>query len=205
MASMISLKAFSETIAPRLRSTPAALYERQRALIRLGLLPPPVQGRGKGLPATPETVAMLVVAVMATDNLSDTDIRVRKMAQARHRDVKDEDKWQDEPWEGLGRIGGRCKLTGKVCFVDALAAILGSERLAAQVHMIRAFRETSPSVIIRFWPDGQVPADGAFEGSRFGRGDFYPDHMLVETTLSGFVVKRIEAELRKAQNAGVES
>src|SRR4029077_11888225 len=83
MAIMVSRKAFSETLAPLLASTPAALYERQRALIRLGMLPQAVQGRGKGLPATPETVAMLLVAVMTTDNLSDTDLRVRRMAQAR--------------------------------------------------------------------------------------------------------------------------
>jgi len=40
------------------------------------------------------------------------------------------------------------------------------------------------------------------ERSVFGRVDFYHDHMLVETTLYGKVVQRIEAELRKALQRG---
>jgi hypothetical protein len=192
---MVSLKAFSETLAPFLASTPAALYERQRALIRLGMLPPPVQGRGHGLPATPETVATLIVAVMATDNLSDTDQRVRRMAKARYSSRQDD--------AAQHKAGVRCKLTGKVCFVDALAAILGSERLAAEVIVINASRETYPagSAVIDFRPGGAAP-ERRSERSVFGRVDFYHDHMLVETTLYGKVVQRIEAELRKALQRG---
>jgi hypothetical protein len=80
---MISLKAFAPVLAATLGTTPAAIYERQRALIREKLLPAPTgRGRGHGLPATPETVAMIIIAMMATDNLSDTDSRVRKLARA---------------------------------------------------------------------------------------------------------------------------
>ena len=59
-------------LAPFFRLTPAALYERQRALVRLHHLPAPEgRGRGSGAEASPETLAKLVLAAMATDNLSD--------------------------------------------------------------------------------------------------------------------------------------
>jgi hypothetical protein len=49
-----------------------ALYERQRALVRVGLLKP-IEGRGpgSGVPLNADTVAMLMVAALATDNLSE--------------------------------------------------------------------------------------------------------------------------------------
>jgi hypothetical protein len=132
----------------------------------------------------------LIVAFMATGNLSDTDIRVRKMAKWRYRAVQDTGG------------GDRCKLTGKVFFVDALAAILGSERLAAQVRMITAFREASGAARIDFDPESNKPPTPMGERSHFGRGEFYPDHLLVEATLYGHTVQRIEGDLRKAQQDG---
>src|SRR6266478_7122708 len=81
---MMSLKAFAPILASTLGTTPAAIYERQRALIRAGALPTPVgRGRGNGLPATAETAALMLMAFMVTDNLSDTDGRVQKLAEAR--------------------------------------------------------------------------------------------------------------------------
>ena len=116
---MISLKAFCEDLAPMLGLSPAALYERQRALIRIGELPEPTKGRGHGLGATAETVAILVSAVMVTDNLSDTDVRVHQLGRARSRP--------------------RCQLTGKTFFGDALSAIFASSELASRVIRIRVF------------------------------------------------------------------
>ncbi|MDF0581254.1 hypothetical protein [Bradyrhizobium yuanmingense] len=49
-----------------------ALYERQRVLVRTGLLKAnPGRGPGSGVPLAPETVAMLMIAVLASDNLSE--------------------------------------------------------------------------------------------------------------------------------------
>jgi hypothetical protein len=81
---MMSLKAFAPVLASLLQTTPAAIYERQRALIRAGVLPAPIgRGRGNGLPATAETIAPMLIAMMATDNLSDTDGRVKKLSDLR--------------------------------------------------------------------------------------------------------------------------
>jgi hypothetical protein len=77
---MTSLKAFAPVLADLFQVTPAAVYERQRALVRVGILPAPTgRGRGNGLPATAETIAAMLIAIMATDNLSDTDGRVKKL------------------------------------------------------------------------------------------------------------------------------
>lgn len=113
---MMSLKAFAPILASIVGTTPAAIYERQRALVRAKLLPTPVgRGRGNGLPATADTVAMLLIAIMVTDNLSDTDGRVGKLAHA-----------QVVGRGPLKRQKARCGLTGRRDFKGALIAILRS-------------------------------------------------------------------------------
>jgi hypothetical protein len=180
---MISLKTFCEDLAPLVGLTPAALYERQRALVRMGDLPEPVKGRGKGLHATPATVATLLVAVMVTDNLSDTDLRVRRLAQARYLDP-------------TGR-GGHCKLTGKQFFIDAFAAILGSERMQTPwritVHRAEAaaqifyFKRGEPLTLFSL----NNP-----EQSYFGRSS-NPSRMTVQAILENIVVAEIKSALRR--------
>lgn len=85
---MPSLKEFAAVIAKAAMVSPSAVYERQRALTRSGLLPPPERGRGKGLMATSETVSIVLIALLATDSLSETDERVKKLASARFLDPK---------------------------------------------------------------------------------------------------------------------
>lgn len=117
---MVSLKAFSPILADALGLTPAAMYERQRALVRANILPTPVgRGRGNGLPATPENVAILLIAVLVTDNLSEIDNRVSQLANA--------------PFDS--RLEKSCLLTGKLTFKQALAEILASDVLARDVHL----------------------------------------------------------------------
>ncbi|WP_247473947.1 hypothetical protein [Bradyrhizobium sp. 30] len=70
---MSSLKKFLfDFVAPRLRVSPASLYERQRELVRGGLLPVR-QGRGpgSGVPLTPDTLAIFLIGLLATDGLTD--------------------------------------------------------------------------------------------------------------------------------------
>jgi hypothetical protein len=69
---MSSLKTFLHRIAGRLQVSPAALYERQRELVRHGLLPVREgRGPGSGVPLTPETVATFLIGLLATDSLTD--------------------------------------------------------------------------------------------------------------------------------------
>lgn len=157
---MSSLTSILPAIAPVLGLTTQALYERQRALIRLALLPAP-EGRGKsGASASPDTVALLIVAAMATDNLSDTDDRVRKLAFA--------------PFV-VDRKKDRCPWTGATSFKDALAFILSPAAPASKpgrvVHNDVHVSRSEPGARIFFsWPK-RAEGWSEFKGSGHDRDD----------------------------------
>ena len=110
-----SLKSFLPVLSRILGETPEAIYERQRALVRGGLLESvPGHGPGSGVRATPESVAMLLIGLLATVSLSESGPRARDIAKA--------------------VAGARCPLTGAKTFRDALARILSDEALAARVN-----------------------------------------------------------------------
>src|SRR5688572_7224266 len=105
--SNLSLKGFIPELAKAVGMTPAALYERQRALVRAGLLHGESgRGPGSGVRATPESVAMLLIALLATDSLSETESEAKVVTNL---------KSGTKP----------CPLTGKKTFASALASALG--------------------------------------------------------------------------------
>ena len=79
----ISLKGYSGILSEYLGLTPLAVYERQRALVRLGLLPEAGRGLNSGVRATPVTTTPLLVTALVTDNLSDVDERVKRLLNAK--------------------------------------------------------------------------------------------------------------------------
>jgi hypothetical protein len=104
---MQSLTAYVPTLARQLNMTPLALYERQRALVRMGVLP---KGRqGAGIAPTVQTVARLLVASLATGSLSEVEERSAVVAGL------------------IPRAAERCPLTGMLTFLDAMASILTSK------------------------------------------------------------------------------
>jgi hypothetical protein len=80
---MNSLKSIIPLLSDVLVLSEHALYERQRALVRGGLLKA-IEGRGpgSGVKATPENVAMLIISVLATDSLSDVIVDTKVIAKA---------------------------------------------------------------------------------------------------------------------------
>ena len=115
---MASLTSFLPRIAPTLGLTTSALYERQRSLVRMKLLPTPEgRGRGSGAEATADTVAALLVSVLATDSLSESEVLVQAIAQSSFIDTA----------KGILSI---CPFTAKDQFVDAVACTLADEKLA---------------------------------------------------------------------------
>jgi hypothetical protein len=58
---MQSLRAYCATLARLVESTSAAIYERQRLLVRAGLIDLEGRGPGGGTKATPDNVALLLV------------------------------------------------------------------------------------------------------------------------------------------------
>jgi hypothetical protein len=129
-----SLKAFIPVLAKGVHMTPAALYERQRALVRAGLLHSQGgRGPGSGVRATPESVAMLFISILATGNLSETEERSKAIA-------------------GLKSVTKRCPITGKKTFASALTAVLSSEELAKQLRWIdveRSGAEAGASLVFK--------------------------------------------------------
>lgn len=70
---MASLKSYTPALADILGTTASALYERQRALVRSGLLASESgRGPGSGVRATSPAVGLLLIAILATDSLSET-------------------------------------------------------------------------------------------------------------------------------------
>jgi hypothetical protein len=140
-----SLKGFIPTLAKLVGVTPAALYERQRALARVGLLKMKSgRGPGSGVRLTAESVAMLLIALLATDSLSETEERVRIFAKLR---------------------SARCPLTGANAFADALSAILASSDLSKRVRSISVTR-TGPTAEIYY--TGISGSREVSAGSSFG-------------------------------------
>jgi hypothetical protein len=76
-----SLAHYLPALAAVLGEKPATLYERQRELIREGLLQAlPGRGPGAGVQATPEAVAMLLIGMLSDVGLTGSGPRTRAIA-----------------------------------------------------------------------------------------------------------------------------
>jgi hypothetical protein len=116
-----SLKAFIPELAKALEMNPTALYERQRSLIRGGLLEVKSgHGPGSGVRLNPESVAMLLISVLATNSLVDVEAKTREGAELR------------------GRGGKR--------FAEVFSETLGSEEAAAKCTAVH-FHNTPMAII----------------------------------------------------------
>jgi hypothetical protein len=177
---MVSLTAFLPNI-PNFGLSVPALYERQRALVRLGHLPAPKgRGRGSGVDATPRSVAMLIIAIMATDNLSDTDARVKRLANAKVD-------------AAIYRHG--CGVTGATTFVEALAALLGSEDLCRLVESAIVSRSNLSARIFYRKP----PKRNYSEATVFGPD--YPREFDVTSHVSGDMLRFVCRALKEQSAA----
>jgi hypothetical protein len=80
---MAGLKSFLYGVAPILAVSPAALYERQRALVNIGVLKTTAgRGPGSGVPFTPENFAAIVISLLAAESLSKVDSYVADLCEA---------------------------------------------------------------------------------------------------------------------------
>lgn len=112
-----SLKSFIPPLAKAVGMTPAALYERQRALVRAGLLQAESgRGPGSGVRTTAQSVAMLLIALLATDSLSETAERTKLFARL------------------------KCLPNAKTTFASALAALLTSNEEYGAVFVNRGWQ-----------------------------------------------------------------
>lgn len=168
---MSSLKGFIPGLARHLAISPLALYERQRALVRAGLLAAPQErrrGLGGGIQATAPSVALLLVAVLATDNLSETEERAAAVAAGEIQSRK-------LPFSHLPK------------FKDALAAVVLQEGLCRQVEEVRVSRTTGRATV-RFKASSRF-GTAEFGFARIGAG------IQVEASIGAEILRRICADL----------
>ena len=171
-----SLTSFLPILEPYLGITAAAIYERQRALVRLGLLPQPVgRGRGSGATANPRSAALLMISVLLTDSLSEVDERVGKLfAQP------------IQTW----RKRKRCALTRAERFGDAVVAILANYELATQVTWVAVTRQSLDGYV--HWRRKGATHS---EVSQFENRYFTTSSILVEARLEGTAFRQTAAVL----------
>lgn len=146
-----SLKASISFIADILRVNPYALHERQRALVKRGLLESkPGYGPGSGTPFTPETVAVLLISMLATDSVKESAEPTRALSDARLKSVS---------------IGKDYELGNPSTFKAAMVNVLSSDAMVNKITFLRVHRRSSTVEI--FTADDQ--ADQAWEEPPAGK------------------------------------
>jgi hypothetical protein len=124
------LKKYLPRLAEIVGSTPAALYERQRALTRLGLLTAqPGRGPGSGIALSADSVAVMIISLMATENLSDVDERLVRLCNARPLTAAEVVKMfrarlqKVDDQVMFGTATGTCAVTGAKTFRQAIKTL----------------------------------------------------------------------------------
>jgi hypothetical protein len=95
---MFSLRQFIPVLSEIIGNvSETALYERQRELVRAGVLNS-AGGRGprSGVPLTPDSVAALTLSLLATDNLSEIGVETKFLCQLGRVDFRGEPKSHED-------------------------------------------------------------------------------------------------------------
>ncbi len=169
---MRSLKGYTPALARLLGTSPAALYERQRALVRAGMLDASEgRGPGSGVKTNAGSVALLIIAVLATDSLTETENRTRPIANATP-------------------VGNDfCPVTGAKTFFEALALVLSSEERAERCQEICVSRTAALARIIFQARGKQLTAEFA------GAASIEPE-LRVTASLSREPISVVAADVR---------
>jgi hypothetical protein len=122
---MIGLKTYLPQIAPMLGMSAEMAYERQRALVREGVLKPrPGRGPGSGVSADEDSLAVLLISILSHDLL--TEARATKV------------------YCELISSQNKCPITGAKTFRKALSTILANPVLPAKKILVEVMRGYEP-------------------------------------------------------------
>jgi DNA-binding IscR family transcriptional regulator len=174
----LSLKRLITHVSAMTGLSEAAVYERQRALVRAGLLKTQRgRGPGSGVRGTPESVALLLIALLATGNLSEVGVSTRIFANLENKEAC-------------------CPLTRKRTFADAVTAILASKELAQTIIAINVSQEIRETEIA--YRDSSK--GGSLSSSKFGlAGQSEEPGLSLSASLSGYVVNRLADIFHKGE------
>jgi hypothetical protein len=138
---MLSLKAFLPVLAAMVGTTADVLYERQRALVRIGALSPLAgRGPGSGVHLSIESVAKVLIGYAAADTLSEVELRFQDVCGATPDDYE-------------GAEPPRCPLTGGTNFLESLERILAEPKSARSILAIE-IDLNGPGILI-VWREGR--------------------------------------------------
>ena len=168
---MVGLKSYLPVLAGHLNVTEDVLYERQRRLTRAGLLTGSVgRGPGSGVRVSAPVVTLMVLTMLATDDLSEADGRAEFLAAS--------------PSDSR-----RCPLTGATTFKGALELVFASESIASTVLQVEVLRSTLQGEIWYQRKGRRTPSISYFgrEGDQSGRQ--------IRCCLPGPDIKAISREL----------
>jgi hypothetical protein len=144
-----SLKGFIPSLARIVGVSADVLYERQRALVRAGLLAQAEgRGPGSGVRATARSVALLLIAVLASDTLADSAERAKAIAAAKTLNLEKRGRGKRRPADALSRPGSS--------FADALTAMLTVKGLAEEIEEVVVLRAESRALIRHALDNGQM-------------------------------------------------
>ena len=128
---MIGLKTYLPQIAPLLGMSAEMAYERQRALVREGVLKPrPGRGPGSGVSADEDLLAVLLISVLSHDLL--TEASATKV------------------YCELRSSQNKCPVTGAKTFRTALSTILANPVLPAEAILVEVMRGGEPTADVSF-------------------------------------------------------
>jgi hypothetical protein len=158
---MSSLKSFLYAISPIIGISPAALYERQRALVKLGLLTPaPGRGPGSGVPLSADSLAVMIICILAAESLSEVDERVAALCNAAPdaHSMSDVRRWKD---------------LGEPTFCSEISRLLSGKQLQWRLtpRVYRGIRVT------RCWRGQIVHGRGALQSIDFLTQEEYDRHV----------------------------
>jgi len=137
---MTSLQASIVPISKILRLNPHALYERQLALMGKLLPARTGHGPGSGVPFSAETVAVLLISMLATDSIKDSAEATRVLCDARLTSVP---------------IGQEDELGGPQTFKAAMVNALSNDAVVSKITFLRVHRRSALAEI--FTKEDQAP------------------------------------------------
>jgi hypothetical protein len=208
----ISLKGYSLEMAEYLGLTPLAVYERQRTLVRLGILPLEGKGPNRGVRATPTAVAPVLIAGLFADSLSEIDDRFVRLLNAKpsemelrqpqHADRRAHFESAARQADALGKKSlalraqqqlhamqepteTKCPITGASNLRKAVTALLRSKALASETESLVVNRSLLLGTIRT--RDGRV--------SQFGTPRSKRPRLEIEARFPGELVAKVASDL----------
>jgi hypothetical protein len=177
---MIGLKTYLSTLSPLLGQSEEMLYERQRALVRQGLLDS-VGGRGpgSGVRADESALSPFLISLLAHDILAHSSVA--------------------ELFCDMKNDAGKCPITGAKTFREGLEAVLGHEALAERTSGVMLHRNHPGRGYLHF-----VGRNNRFISSAFGnKRAFIPVSALrTSTSFGSDFIRQVAKDIARFKTDG---